>query len=149
MLSYEKSTLFELFFPMGMCHLIKLINLNKQSFSTKLFFLKIIYLFMRDTQKEREGQRHRQREKQAPCREPDVRLDPRSPGSLPGPKAGAQPLSHPGVPNTSGFSYAFVFIHMQIQFFCCCNHSMDTILYCFPAFCYIVFKHTEKLRVSL
>ena len=28
--------------------------------------------------------RHRQREKQAPCREPDVGLDPRSPGSGPG-----------------------------------------------------------------
>ena len=36
---------------------------------------------MRDT--ERERQRHRQREKQAPCREPDVGLDPGSPGSCP------------------------------------------------------------------
>ena len=51
---------------------------------------------MRDTQRER--QRHRQREKQAPCREPDVGLDPRTPGSRPEPKADAQPLSHPGVP---------------------------------------------------
>ena len=32
----------------------------------------------------RERQRHRQREKQAPCREPDVGLDPGSPGSHPG-----------------------------------------------------------------
>ena len=32
---------------------------------------------MRDTKRER--QRHRQREKQAPCREPDVGLDPRTP----------------------------------------------------------------------
>ena len=30
---------------------------------------------------ERERQRHRQREKQAPCKEPDVGLDPGSPGS--------------------------------------------------------------------
>ena len=30
------------------------------------------------------GQRHRQREKQAPCREPDVGLDPGSPVSHPG-----------------------------------------------------------------
>ena len=29
-------------------------------------------------------QRHRQREKQAPCREPDVGLDPGTPGSRPG-----------------------------------------------------------------
>ena len=38
-----------------------------------------------------------QREKQAPGREPDVGLDPRTPGSHIGPKADAQPLSHPGV----------------------------------------------------
>ena len=30
--------------------------------------------------------------------EPNVGLDPRTPGSHPGPKADAQPLSHPGVP---------------------------------------------------
>ena len=36
---------------------------------------------------ERERQKHRQREKQAPCREPNVELDPRSPGSCPGLKA--------------------------------------------------------------
>ena len=49
---------------------------------------------MRDTQ--REAETDRQREKQAPCREPDVGLDPRTPGSQPEPKADAQPLSHPG-----------------------------------------------------
>ena len=49
---------------------------------------------MRDT----EGERHRQREKQAPCREPDAGLDPGTPGSCPEPKADAQPLRHPGVP---------------------------------------------------
>ena len=48
---------------------------------------------MRDTQRERETERQRergrdrQREKQAPCREPDVGLNPRSPGSGPGLKA--------------------------------------------------------------
>ena len=52
---------------------------------------------------QREKPRHRQREKQAPCREPDVGLDPGSPGSLPGPKAGAQMLSHPGIPNNVNF----------------------------------------------
>ena len=36
---------------------------------------------------ERERQRHRQREKQAPYREPEVRLDPGSAGSGPGLKA--------------------------------------------------------------
>ena len=54
------------------------------------------YLFIRDTQREAE---HRQGEKQAPCRETDVGLDSRTPGSCPGLKAGAQPLSHPGIPD--------------------------------------------------
>ena len=40
----------------------------------------------RERERERERQRHRQREKQAPCREPDLGLDPRSPVSHPGPK---------------------------------------------------------------
>ena len=48
-----------------------------------LFFFKdFIYLFI-ETHTEREKQRHRQREKQALCREPDVGLDPWSPGSHP------------------------------------------------------------------
>ena len=50
------------------------------------------------TQRERERQRHRQREKKAPCREPDVGLDPGTPGSGPGPKAGTEALSPPGRP---------------------------------------------------
>ena len=45
-----------------------------------------------------ERQRRRQREKQAPYRDPDGELDPRTPASLPEPKADAQPLSHPGAP---------------------------------------------------
>ena len=46
---------------------------------------------MRDTQREAETQR----EKQAPCEEPNVGLNPRTPGSQPEPKADVQPLSHP------------------------------------------------------
>ena len=55
------------------------------------------YLFIHETPRERKG--HRQREKQAQCKEPAVRLNPGTPGSHPEPKASAQPLSHPGVPN--------------------------------------------------
>ena len=43
-------------------------------------------------------QRHRQGKKQAPHREPDVGLDPGTPGLCPEPKADAQPLSHSGIP---------------------------------------------------
>ena len=41
----------------------------------------------RERERERERQRYRQKEKQAPCREPDVGLDPGSPGSYPRLKA--------------------------------------------------------------
>ena len=51
---------------------------------------------MRDTGSMR--QRHRLREKQAPCREPHVGLDPGSLGSFPELEADAQPLSHPVAP---------------------------------------------------
>ena len=51
---------------------------------------------MRDT--ERERQRQRQKEKKIPCRKPDAGLHPGTPESRPGPKAGAKPLSHPGIP---------------------------------------------------
>ena len=44
----------------------------------------------------RERGRDRWREKQAPCGEPDMRLNPGTLGSQPEPKADAQPLSHPG-----------------------------------------------------
>ena len=46
----------------------------------------------------RERQRYRQKEKQAPCREPDMGLDPGSPGPGPGLKVGTKPLSHLGCP---------------------------------------------------
>ena len=46
----------------------------------------------------REKQRHRQRENQAPCTEPDVGLNPRTPESEPEPKADAQPLEPPRHP---------------------------------------------------
>ena len=53
---------------------------------------------------QRERQRHRQREKQAPLGEPDAGLNPRTPGSCPEPKADTQPLSHPGAPQLLSFN---------------------------------------------
>ena len=63
------------------------------------FFLKILFIYSWETQRERGRQRHRQREKQAPHREPDAGLDPGTVGSHPEPKADAQPPRHPGIPN--------------------------------------------------
>ena len=51
----------------------------------------------------REKQRYRQREKQVPPREPDAELDPGTPESHPGLKAGAKLLSHAGIPNHQVF----------------------------------------------
>ena len=42
----------------------------------QIFFEDAIYLFMRDTQ--REKQRHRQKGEWAPCEEPNAGLDPRT-----------------------------------------------------------------------
>ena len=53
----------------------------RQARKRKIFFFKI--LFIHDRHRGRERQRHRQREKQAPCREPDVGLNPRTLGSGP------------------------------------------------------------------
>ena len=66
-------------------------------------YLNFIYLFMRETQRER------QREKQAPFMEPDDRLDPRTPGSHPGPKADAQ------IPSHADTSHSFYFKMIIIQ----------------------------------
>ena len=44
-------------------------------------------------------------------REPDVGFDPGSPGSRPGPKAGAKPLRHPGIPK----SWFFKIINKMYQ----------------------------------
>ena len=68
------------------------------------FFLKdFIYLLLRGTE---------QREQQAPCRVPEVVLDPGTPRSHPGPKAGAKPLSHPGIPLLL-FFISFVIVYRE------------------------------------
>ena len=52
------------------------------------------------THREREREAETQAEGEAGSmhREPDMGFDPGSPGSRPGPKAGAKPLRHPGIP---------------------------------------------------
>ena len=47
---------------------------------------------------EREAETQAEGEAGSMHREPDVGFDPGSPGSRPGPKAGAKPLRHPGIP---------------------------------------------------
>ena len=47
---------------------------------------------------EREAETQAEGEAGSMHREPDVGFDPRSPELRPGPKAGAKPLRHPGIP---------------------------------------------------
>ena len=63
-------------------------------------FKDFIYPFMTDREREREAetQAEGEGEKQAAYRKTDVGLDPGSPGSQPGPKAGAKLLGHWGCP---------------------------------------------------
>ena len=63
-----------------------------------LFFFNF-YLFMIVT-REREREREAETEGEAGSmhQEPDVGFDPGSPESRPGPKAGAKPPRHPGIP---------------------------------------------------
>ena len=52
----------------------------------------------REREREREAETQAEGEAGSMHREPDVGFDPGSPGSRPGPKAGARPLRHPGIP---------------------------------------------------
>ena len=52
----------------------------------------------REREREREAETQAEGETGSMHREPDVGFDPGSSGSCPGPKAGAKPLRHPGIP---------------------------------------------------
>ena len=52
----------------------------------------------REREREREAETQAEGEAGSMHREPDVGFEPGSPGSRPGPKAGAKQLCHPGIP---------------------------------------------------
>ena len=64
----------------------------------------IFFEFIYDSHKQREREREREREAETQAQgeagsmhwEPNVKFDPESIGSCPGPKAGTKPLRHPG-----------------------------------------------------
>ena len=66
-------------------------------------------------------------------REPDVGFDPGSPGSRPGPKAGAKPLHHPGIP-----LFSFVILLGSFPIFV-------SVLF-FKGFIYVFMRDTERQR---
>ena len=65
------------------------------------------------THREREAETQAEGEAGSMHQEPDVGFDPGSPGLRPGPKAGAKPLRHPGIP-----IYIFIYIFSQHNFSC-------------------------------
>ena len=62
------------------------------------------FLFIYDSYREREAETQAEGGAGSMHREFDVGFDPGSPGWRPGPKAGAKPLRHPGIPCVSSFS---------------------------------------------
>ena len=60
--------------------------------------------------REREAETQAEGEAGSMHREPDVGFDPGSPGSRPGPKAGAKPLRHPGIPRIFHFLDLFLLL---------------------------------------
>ena len=63
-----------------------------------LFFFNFLFIYDSHREREREAETQAEGEAGSMHREPDVGFDPGSPGSRPGPKAGAKPLCHPGIP---------------------------------------------------
>ena len=61
------------------------------------FFFKDLFIHKRHREREREAETQAEGEAGS-TPEPDMGLDPGTPGSHPGPKAGVKPLSHPGIP---------------------------------------------------
>ena len=60
-------------------------------------------------------------------REPDVGLNPGSPGSCPGPKAGAKLLHYPGIPIVVTFKKNFITFYHSKMF-------QADFVYCLPHF---------------
>ena len=86
--------------PILSLHLLSLLRYECYCFI--FIFLKFfLFIYDRHTVREREAETQAEGETGSMHREPDVGFDPGSPGSRPGPKAGAKPLRHPGIPLTT------------------------------------------------
>ena len=66
----------------------------------RTLFFKFLFIYDSHREREREAETQAEGEEGSMHREPDVGFDPGSPGSRPGPKAGAKPLRHPGIPHS-------------------------------------------------
>ena len=72
------------------------------------------------TEREREAETQAEGEAGSMHREPDVGFNPGSPGSRPGPKAGANLPHHPGIPHNVDFlkkGSNWLYSYVQVQAF--------------------------------
>ena len=65
-------------------------------------FFFLLFIYDSHTERKREAETQAEGEAGSMHREPDMGLDTGSSGSRPGPKAGAKPLHHPGIPWLAG-----------------------------------------------
>ena len=79
-------------------------------------------------------------------REPDVGFDPGSPGSRPGPKAGAKPLRHPGIPLFLLGAHNLLF-HL-VSDCCTIGQYVGCMLYFYPSFLVQVSNSVPSLSVA-
>ena len=75
-----------------------------------IFLNFFLFIYDSHTHREREAETQVEGEAGSMHQEPDVGFDPGSPGSRPGPKAGAKPLHHPGIPVMAFLNYFQIFI---------------------------------------
>ena len=73
-------------------------NFEGEVKSLTTFFFNFLFIYDSHAEREREAETQAEGEAGSMHWEPDVGFDPGSPGSRPGPKAGAKPLRHPGIP---------------------------------------------------
>ena len=110
-----------------------------ERFCCALFiFLKILFIYPWEMHRER--QRHRQREKQAPCGEPDVGLDPRTPRSPLEPKA----LSHRAT-QASPIFYTFKLGRTDVEGASFLGPVLLTDVFCIP----FTFTHSTTVFTLL
>ena len=90
--------------------------------------------------REREAETQAEGEAGSIHREPDVGFDPGSPGSRPGPKAGAKPLRHPGIPNS------FIFYSISFSSIIFYSFGFLSIIFFFFNF-YLFMIVTERVTI--
>ena len=100
-----------------------------------IFFFKIPFIYSWEAETGRG-------EKQAPCRELDVELHPRTPGSRSEPKGDAQPLNHSGIPGIN-----ILPVHVKYRNFAIYSLILDILWNCLMHYIKYVINSSTKCYV--